>query len=375
MSVTSVTLPSAFAVGTYSPAFNPAQAIPANNVSGEQQVVAPNAGSDVLFVVPSYAPFFANTVVLTYTPSGGSAQPLTPGVDYFFALPFISASRALSAAVFGAIVMANNQLAGTIGMAYTTLGGVWVTTVAANQALESRIGTDVYVTAFEQVANYSSVFPQVMGPWDKPDPTGMPDVIKSLTALINQMANSVLTEQSASAQGILHLFDEANPHRDNAASVGLGNVVNYPPATDLQATDSSNNITYISPAQLKLAFAAGLPHANDGQLGVFLLNLGLPGADAVSPTLVLTAASFASLIQTPGSGIYAGFNRSQQEATFSPYPFTFPATWQGSSYANMTQLLRAVATAAGVSTVEFNATTGKVWFPMGTTLPALAIPS
>jgi hypothetical protein len=41
----------------------------------------------------------------------------------------------------------------------------------------------------------------------------------------------------------------------------------------------------------------------------------------------------------------------------------------------MTQLLRAVATAAGVSTVEFNATTGKVWFPMGTTLPALAIPS
>lgn len=376
MSVTSVTLPSAFAVGTYSPAFNPAQTGTANQVSGEQQVVAANAGSDPLFLVPAYAPFFATTVSLSYTPAGGgSAQPLTAGIDYFFALPFISASRALAVPVFGGLVLANNQLAGTITLAYTTLGGSWTNTVAFNLGLEGLIGVDLYGTAFEQVANFSSVFPQVIGPWDKTDPTGLPDVMDSIKTLVADIGNAVGAGQTITSQGIVHLFDTNNPHHDTASTIGLAQVENYPPATDVQAADNTNNTCYVSPAQLRISFAAGLPHAGDNALGVFKLNDASQGSDPTDNTKVLTAASFESLVQQPGTGIYTAFNRSQREASFSPYPLTFPVTWKGTSYPNMASLLQGIANFTGVTPLEFSVNQGKIWFPAGTTVPSLVTPS
>ena len=375
MSVTNISLPSAYAAGVYTPVFDSNGTNGANHISGEVQTVAANFGSDLQVLVPSYAPFYAQNVTVTFTDAVTHAvSTLTVGVDFFFGFPFLSASRACQLPVYGAIVIANNQLAGTFSLVYHTVGGIWSNTVAFDQGLELLSGVDPYATAWEQVTSYNQVFPNVNGPWDKTDPSNIPSVISSLldlTAQINTQSSVQLTNFTAA---LAHLFATDNPHDDTAAAIGLGNVDNYLPATNVQAADFTNTTTYVTPAQLSLAFASGVAHASDTVSGLVKLNDNSFAGDATDSTKTITALGFINLVSAQGTAINLAFNKAQQEGTFSPYPFTFPKTWNGVLYSNMTSLLAAIGASCGIFTpLEFSSNTGKIWFPAGTTVPNLTV--
>ena len=373
MSVLGVVLGPKF-TSNYSPAFDPGATVSNNVIDYEIQVLSANFGSDVQFIVPSFAPFFASSFHLYYIDTNNNYTELHAGSDFFFAFPFISATRALNVPIYSGIVLANNQLAGNFSLLYHTLGGVWVNTPAINQAVEIRNDVDPYVTAWEQVVNYNQVFPNVNGAWDKTDPASMADVITAILGIEKSVQQSALSGLSQSMQGLTHIYETDNPHVDNAASVGLGNVSNYPPASHAQAIDSTNDATYIRGNQLYDIFQKNLPAAQDTLAGIFKLNdaSNLP-ADGSDAAKVVTAHSFNVLVSTQNNPVYSAFNRSQRTAYFTPYPFTFPRTWNGSQYTSMTTLLQAISNLVGVYPLEFNSNNGSIWFPPGVALLSLAV--
>ena len=378
MSVTSVTLPSAFAAGVYSPPFNPLQAGNTNVVSGETQVVTANAGALPQLFIPSYAPFFAASVVLYFTPAGSSTpQLLTTGVDFYYAFPFLGASRAIGVAVYGGLILANNQLNGTITLNYSTLGGTWTQSVAVNQAAALRSDLDPYITAWEQVMTYATSFPIVTSAWDKVDTAKMTDVMLAILALGTSISNATATSQTLMANALAHIANRANPHADTTANLygqTLENVANYLPSTDAQAADSTNTTSYITPAQLRYAIAAALPTATMSTYGTMMFNgaTSLP-SDATNATKVLTAVTFLSMVSVQTNYLGLLFNKKQNSATFSPFPITFPATWKGTSYANISTLIQAVQNFVGVYPLEYSAAQGKIWFPQAVTPPSLTL--
>jgi hypothetical protein len=374
MSVSSITLPSGYQAGQFTPAFDPTETNGANVIPSELQVVVANFGTDVQFLVPSYAPFFADSFNVVYTdPLVGDPQTLVAGVDFFFAFPFISATRSCNKPVYGGIVIANNRLAGNFVMQYHTLGGVWSSSVSIDQAIELLIGVDPYVTAWEQVINYAGPFPIITTPWDKTDPTDIPAVVEQVLALRDAVVAAAGTSQTANQQAIDHVFDIDNPHEDQASQIGLENVANLPPATNAQAADASNTTTYIAAAQLALAFQAGVPPANDSTPGMLELNAGTQAGDATDPVKALTSAGFLLLAGDSGNPLGAAFNKQQQEARFTPYPFSFPCIWSGNTYNSMPALQAAIQNSVGVFPLEFSVNQGKIWFPSGITPPDLTI--
>lgn len=373
MSVTNVLQANGFRIGTYVPAFDPNRSNPANNVSNEQHVASANAGTDDLVLFPSFAPFYAAGLVVQHTPNGGSIRTLTNGVDYLIGLPFLGASRALNSEVGGAIYLINNALSGTFTVGYHTLGGNWVYRRSLDEANLYSLDNHVANTSWEQYAKYSEAFPIITAAWDKVDRTSGLDLNGSVDGLIASMVAQVLDNRTKNMQALTHINRTDNPHVTTAASIGLGNVANYPPATDLQAADPTNNTTYITPAQLSLAFSTITPTATDTSPGIMALNMGNQASDATNATDGLTAQGFYNLASSQANVLGRAVNHAQLSAAFSPWNGTWPALWNNYAYANPKSLLQALQAAVKIRALEMDLNTGKVWFPAGTTIPNMTL--
>lgn len=373
MSVTNVLQANGFKVGTYVPAFDPTRSNPANNISNEQHVASANSGTDDLVLFPSFAPFFLAGLSVQFTPNGGSARTLQLGVDYFSGLPFLGASRAINTDVVGAIYLVDNTLSGTFTLSYHTLGGDWVYRRSLDEANLYALASPVTETSWEQYANYSVPFPIITTAWDKTDPASVLDLNGSFDSLIASLVSQVLGNRSKNNQAISHINNTSNPHNTTPASIGLGNVANYPPATDQQAADPTNNTTYITPAQLSFAFSTVTPAATDTSPGVMALNMGNQPSDANNATDGLTAQGFYNLASSQNNALGKAVNHSQLSAAFSPWNGTWPAYWNNVAYADAKSLLQALQSAMKIRSLEMDATSGKVWFPAGTVIPNMTL--
>lgn len=372
MSVTTITLPSAYAAGSYSPVLDVTASNPANSITGEQQTVAANSGDDYLVVCPTYAPFFSDDLIVSITVNSVTTN-LVLGTDYDLAIPFIGASRALSKSLHGGIVLLNNQLAGVVNLSYHTLGGTWVYAKSIDDAANYFAINDPYTTAMEQYADYQQTFPVIYSAWDKTDSSDVGDLSEAVVSMIDSIATNRLADHTTSLAAVSHIASKTNAHSTTAADIGLGSVSNYPPATDAQAADPTNNKTYISVAQLKIAFETSTPTATDTTDGIMALNKGNSSSDATDSTRGLTAAGFTRLASDVSNAMGAKLNTAQQEGTFSPWSTTWPKKWKGTSYATAAALKSALETYVKVTPLEMDTSTGMVWFPSDITIPDLTI--
>lgn len=373
MSVTAIQLPTAYAVGTYAPVLDVVGTNPDNTVLGEVQVVAANQGSDYLVVIPKYAPFFASYLSATFTDVANVTTPLTAGVDFEFALPFISASRAVNQPIFGGIVMKNNQLVGKVTVNYHPIGGDWTFSRSIDEANDFIFRNNPYIAAWEQYATYTYSFPVVYSAWDKPDPKSGQDLCAAVTKFTDAYIQKALAIVTSEKAGIAHISDINNPHGTIKADIGLAKVANLPPATDAEAGDPTNNHAYISPAQLEIAFNTITPTATDLASGVMGLNNGLEPNAATDAVRALTAAGFVALAGNVDNPLGKALNTAQQEASFVGWNNVWPKTWAGVSYPTAKSLKAALEKAAGIYPLEVNLQTGKVWYPANTTLPDLTL--
>lgn len=233
--------------GDLSYPFDPTGTLVSNLISNEQAVITAVNYRDYHFTVPRLAPYFLDSMQITLKDGQGVTRPLVMGVDWYGCFEFISASRACAKPVWGGVYFLDTSLAGVVSMTYQTLGGVWTLDEATVAELLAYSLHNPRVTAWEEVASPPYAFPPIDHEWDLVDMVGMTDVVTALQGVESAIRASGGGDISA------HLANFDNPHRVTATQVGLGNVPNYPVATNQDAIDGTSDLSFMTPAKVRQA--------------------------------------------------------------------------------------------------------------------------
>jgi len=235
--------------GQYSYALDLTGAQPANKITGETHTISPINGRNYHFIIPTFAPFFANSMKL-FQVVGVNQIPMTEGVDWHPALQFSGATLATAKPIYGAVSFTNLQFAGDIVIEYQTLGGEYTLDVPTMVQVIADIVYNPRGATWEQVTNLQTMFPPINHPWDFNDMVGQTELIQQLGRIEDAIIGNVGTGLED------HIRNLLNPHRVSKNQVELGLVENFGPATSLQAIAGASNTTLITPMTLKAALEA-----------------------------------------------------------------------------------------------------------------------
>ena len=168
---------------------------PANLIPDEQHIIiAPAEIGDYHFFVPFNGPFFESGLIVTHYPSG---LTLTYGVDFSFGYKFITASISCGKSIYGAIVLYDQELAGSIEVTYQTLGGEWEITEAIALDLESTAVEDPRGTTWEEIVVPANEFPVVDVDYNLNDLIGEVDLIESIEGIASEVSASQIEYDAA----------------------------------------------------------------------------------------------------------------------------------------------------------------------------------
>lgn len=225
----------------YAYTFDPTGVNPSNLISNEQQVITGVNASPYHFIVPTFGPFFADSLVITFKDASNAVRPLVEGIDYHLGYLFVGASRACAKPIYGGISFLDLTLSGIVTLSYQTIGGEW--TIDAAQILEilSDATRNPRTATWEQIAGVPTVFPPVDHQWNLDDMVGMSEVVQALADLTTAVSSNPSAGTSSSANLI-----------PTPAQIGLGNVKNYKVATDVEATAGALATRYMTPRGVKL---------------------------------------------------------------------------------------------------------------------------
>lgn len=194
--------------------FDPTGKKVSNKITGEQQVLTSANYRDYHYIVPSLAPFFAESLRVTFKSLQNEVRTLVQGVDYICTHWFIAASRACSAPIYGSISFLDLQLTGTISLDYQTLGGIWLQDeTAISQVLADRLHNP-RITAWDVVVDMPVTFPVIDHEWDLVDLVGASDIVSKL----EDIGAAILSSQTTGLTA--HMNNIANPHQVTAHQAG-----------------------------------------------------------------------------------------------------------------------------------------------------------
>jgi hypothetical protein len=231
--------------------FDPTGSLASNLITGEQQILTAVNWTDYQFLVPRWAPFFYDSLVVQLTDTQGNTRTLVEGEDYYACFEFISASRACAAPIWGGVQFINPLLSGVIKLQYQTLGGIWtLDTTTISQLLADRLANP-RITAWEQVVDQPVMFPVIDHEWDLVDLVGASDVVTALGSIETALRQTGSTGLAA------HLADFTNPHRTTAAQVGLDQVQNFGIAQAADLASGTSNSLYVTPGGVTTMMNAG----------------------------------------------------------------------------------------------------------------------
>lgn len=186
--------------------FDPTGSLQANRVTNEQHILTITNAQDQFLIVPEFAPYFADSLVITFTSVAGETKVLDKDVDYYCTHWFSSASRACAKPIYGSISILDNTLSGHLTLEYQTLGGDWTISLdKITEVLADRIHNP-RVTTWEQTGNTPYAFPVIDHQWDLADLVGMSEVV----AKLNQIADAIYNNMT---DGLAAHVREQNPHR------------------------------------------------------------------------------------------------------------------------------------------------------------------
>ena len=233
--------------GQFSYALDTTGQLPANLIVGETHTVTAVNDRTYHFVIPTFAPFHANSVRLAKRVNG-TLLPLVEGQDWQPSLQFQGASLATAHPIYGAFSFTDLQFEGELVIErYQTLGGEYTLDVAGMTKVIGEIVYNPRGLTWEQVTNLPKMFPPIDHPWQFNDLVGMSELLEGLTRL----EDAILSKSSGSLDD--HLRDFLNPHKVSKTQTGLGLVENFPPATITQAVLGTSNQHYMTPLTFRSA--------------------------------------------------------------------------------------------------------------------------
>lgn len=334
---------------------DPTGSLASNKILAEPQVLTAANGSKFRMLVPTYAPYFEASVVMTITDPTGGVKTMVNGVDWYAGYIFLSASRACASPVGGAIVIMDATLVGTLSITYQTLGGDYTLDLNTLTELVANAVINPVITSWEDITGLPTNYPPVDHVWDVADLTGAFDVIASIDALtaaylasgdaglatheadhnnphvvtaaqvgaytIAQADSAIaaagvtLSQATALVQTNLttHINNTNNPHQTTAAEVGLGNVGNFTIASDADAAAGTSTQLYMTPRGVLIAMNAGpssalnlhlIDYTNPHKTTAAQIGLGLVSNYATATNAQALAGASASTFLTPASLAY-----------------------------------------------------------------------
>lgn len=227
-------------------AFDPTGQLLDNRITGEVQTITPT--TNVYHVlVPNAAPFYAESLQITYTNLSGTTVTLVEGIDYHLGHIYAGASRATGHPVYGSIVLLNNALSGTGSLSYQTIGGQWVVDTPTITKVLSDLLRNPRTTTWEIVSDRPEVFPPTPHAWNLTDMVGQTELVQSVAGVASAIAQRAATAPTITlpAQVI------------TARTIGLGNVDNYRTASDVEASGNSTT-RFMTPRATQISVAAAL---------------------------------------------------------------------------------------------------------------------
>jgi len=217
-----------------------------NRVLDEQHAVTENNYRDFYFIVPKFAPFFAESITVVHS-NQGTNRVLVENVDYYCALMFIGATRSITKPIYGAITLNNLNTSGIISISYNTLGGPWT---VDDQLIIEQIAEKAYnprTVSWEQIAETPITFPPTPHAWELVDLVGLTEVVDSLGGIEEAILNS------STAQINTHFTNFNNPHFVTKSQLGLSNLGNWNLATHTEVLDGVSSDTLITPSTLSFS--------------------------------------------------------------------------------------------------------------------------
>jgi hypothetical protein len=171
--------------------FDPTGKLLSNKVTGEQQVITAMNYRDYHFIVPKMAPYFADSLKVSYRSLTNETRYLVEGVDYYATNEFIAASRACATRIFGSISFLNLQLAGVVTLEYQTLGGIWnINDIKLAELLADRLHNP-RTTSWDVIVDMPVTFPPIDHQWDLVDLVGAKEVVHSLDRIAVAIINKI----------------------------------------------------------------------------------------------------------------------------------------------------------------------------------------
>jgi len=170
-------------------------ALLANRVVNESYSVATINNRPYRVIVPAYAPFFTNNLVLEYIPDGGSAVPMVENVDYDLVSLAIAITRSLAITAYGCIVLTNTSYeeTGIIRLSqYQTIGGIWTGDQTLVLNTLATLAYNPRMVSWDQISNIQQIFPPDLHSQPVDDFTGMAEllaVLEDMTAAIADQTN------------------------------------------------------------------------------------------------------------------------------------------------------------------------------------------
>lgn len=212
-----------------------------NRTQAELHVVVYNSNADYHFIIPNYAPFYADGFQIVQR-VGSSRVPLTAGIDYHFGLEYVTATMATGKPIYGAVVIPRVSEDSVYEiLPYQTVGGAYVLDEQQTLQMIADIVFNPQALTWEQVQEKPEMFPPVRHPWSFDDMVGQSEVVEALMTISNTIAAKV-------TPGGDHPFIKGNPHGTSKYDLGLGNVPNYPMADIQMMLSGTNNESFTSPA-------------------------------------------------------------------------------------------------------------------------------
>lgn len=202
-----------------------------NRVTNELHTFTEVNNSRYRIIIPNFAPFYLDNLSLTHESSAGVFTPLVENQHFMLVLPYIGATRSIGKMLYGGISFNTNFVNGTIHVTYQTIGGDW--TASSAYVLE-RLATMVYnprTTVWDIVTDKPSAFPPINHDQNLDYVYGHQELITAVNAISAQITNRPVATK---------------------ATIGLGNVVNLPLATDAEVIANATVEKYVTMRQIAL---------------------------------------------------------------------------------------------------------------------------
>lgn len=234
--------------------------------------------------VPLHGPFFTRSLVVRRRSTG---TELVAGEDYVAAQLHLRLTLRSGQEVCSIIVIRDASIGSDFEIDYQTVGGEESANVYAIEQMIAALDLDERSVRWGSIVGKPEGFPPLPHLHDIGDTYGWEYIVAQLEAVrqailvgdesareeLRQLilyyfgiANADIEQLDLRLSG--HVEDINNPHNTTKAHVGLGNVQDYPVATNQQAIDGNNNVSYMTPlrtreAIMELSKEAMADHLND----------------------------------------------------------------------------------------------------------------